>query len=307
MKPSAANRGVVLVIALIVCAPTAARGNSRPWVGEESEGNAVGIEYQKRGIVFAVAEGAAELTLVGRGLVTLFSARTTLATPLLTPEQIASLNQLSYTELMKRTGGPNLFIIALLLVMWVLAVAIAIGRFQLYRVARDVSRGFAPRCAQALKNDRIEEAISLSAAHSKSHLATVVNAYLQEIGVHENISEVSDDEIKAGERAPQRAIAFQLLEFKRGLLGLTAISSTASLIGLLGLVFGLIQALQSLKSDADANAVDAIALTLNGLLILALGFALVVLARWRLNSAVQRVKDYTIEMENTASEIISYI
>ena len=47
-------------------------------------------------------------------------------------------------------------------------------RYLTYTAAKKQSREFAPRVAQALKNNRIEEAINISDKHRKSHLAMVV-------------------------------------------------------------------------------------------------------------------------------------
>ena len=124
------------------------------------------------------------------------------------------------TEMVKNLGWVALTVIVILLIMSMYSIAIMVERFLTYSAAKKQSREFAPRVAQALKNDRIEEAINISDKHKKSHLAMVVNAGLQEFRAHEASSDISGDEIEASKRALQRAIAIKSAEFKRGLSGL---------------------------------------------------------------------------------------
>ena len=80
------------------------------------------------------------------------------------------------TEMVKNLGWVALTVIVILLIMSMYSIAIMVERFLTYSAAKKQSREFAPRVAQALKNDRIEEAINISDKHKKSHLAMVVNA-----------------------------------------------------------------------------------------------------------------------------------
>ncbi len=88
------------------------------------------------------------------------------------------------TEMVKNLGWVALTVIIILLIMSMYSIAIMVERFLTYSAAKKQSREFAPRVAQALKNDRIEEAINISAKHTRSHLAMVVNSGLQEFRAH---------------------------------------------------------------------------------------------------------------------------
>jgi biopolymer transport protein ExbB/TolQ len=162
------------------------------------------------------------------------------------------------TEMVKNLGWVALTVIIILLIMSMYSIAIMVERFLTYSAAKKQSREFAPRVAQALKNDRIEEAINISDKHKKSHLAMVVNAGLQEFRAHEASSDISGDEIEASKRALQRAIAIKSAEFKRGLSGLATIGSTAPFVGLFGTVFGIINAFTGMKS-AESAGIGAVA------------------------------------------------
>ena len=197
-------------------------------------------------------------------------------------------------------------VIVILLIMSVYSIAIMVERFLTYRAAKQQSREFAPRVAQALKNDRIEEAISISDKHKKSHLAMVVNSGLQEFRAHQNSSDISGDEIEASKRALQRAVAIKSAEFKRGLSGLATIGSTAPFVGLFGTVFGIIGAFQGMK-NAESAGIAAVAGGISeALLTTALGLVVAVPAVWLFNYFTGKVDSFVVEMDNSASELVDY-
>ena len=197
-------------------------------------------------------------------------------------------------------------VVIILLIMSMYSIAIMVERFLTYSAAKKQSREFAPRVAQALKNDRIEEAINISDKHKKSHLAMVVNAGLQEFRAHEQSADISGEEIEASKRALQRAIAIKSAEFKRGLSGLATIGSTAPFVGLFGTVFGIINAFTGMKS-AESAGIGAVAGGIaEALLTTALGLAVAVPAVWLFNYFTGKVDGFIVEMDNSASELIDY-
>ncbi|HUQ33481.1 MAG TPA: hypothetical protein VM095_15270, partial [Pyrinomonadaceae bacterium] len=103
----------------------------------------------------------------------------------------------SMYEIFKNLDAVAYTVVGILLLMSVYSIAIMVERYLTYSQAKKQSREFAPRVAQALKNDRIEEAINISDKHRRSHLAMVVNSGLQEFRAHEQSSEISGDEIEA--------------------------------------------------------------------------------------------------------------
>ena len=140
-------------------------------------------------------------------------------------------NDLSITKMIKSMGPVAITVVIILLIMSVYSIAIMVERYLTYSAAKKQSREFAPRVAQALKNNRIEEAINISDKHRKSHLAMVVNSGLQEFRAHEQSNEISGDEIEASKRALQRAIAIKTAEFRRGLSGCGAGRSGEAAVG----------------------------------------------------------------------------
>ncbi len=208
-------------------------------------------------------------------------------------------------QMLRNTGIIGKIVIAILLLMSVFSIAIMVERFLTYSAAKKQSREFAPRVAQALKNDRIEEAINISDKHKRSHLAMVVNAGLQEFRAQE-ANELTSDDIDASKRALQRAIAIKTNEFKRGLSGLATIGSTAPFVGLFGTVFGIINAFQGMKA-AEGAGIGAVAGGIaEALLTTALSLAVAVPAVWLFNYFTGKVDGFVVEMDNSASELIDY-
>ena len=162
-------------------------------------------------------------------------------------------NDLSIQKMIKSMGPVAITVVIILLIMSVYSIAIMVERYLTYSAAKKQSREFAPRVAQALKNNRIEEAINISDKHRKSHLAMVVNSGLQEFRAHEQSSDISGNEIEASKRALQRAIAIKTAEFRRGLSGLATIGSTAPFVGLFGTVFGIINAFRGVENAGQTG------------------------------------------------------
>lgn len=212
----------------------------------------------------------------------------------------------SITQMIKSMGAVAISVVVVLLIMSVYSIAIMVERYLTYSAAKKQSREFAPRVAQALKNDRIEEAINISDKHRKSHLAMVVSSGLQEFRAHEQSSEISGDEIEASKRALQRAIAIKTAEFKRGLSGLATIGSTAPFVGLFGTVFGIINAFRGMK-NAESAGISAVAGGISeALFTTALGLLVAVPAVWLFNYFTGKVDGFVVEMDNSASELVDY-
>jgi biopolymer transport protein ExbB/biopolymer transport protein TolQ len=212
----------------------------------------------------------------------------------------------SITSMVKSMGAVAIAVVVVLLIMSVYSIAIMVERYLTYSAAKKQSREFAPRVAQALKNDRIEEAINISDKHRKSHLAMVVSSGLQEFRAHEQSADISGDEIDASKRALQRAIAIKTAEFKRGLSGLATIGSTAPFVGLFGTVFGIINAFRGMK-NAESAGISAVAGGISeALFTTALGLLVAVPAVWLFNYFTGKVDGFVVEMDNSASELVDY-
>ncbi len=197
-------------------------------------------------------------------------------------------------------------VLIILLVMSIWSIAIMVERYLTFTAARNQSREFAPKVATSLKNQKIDEAISLSDKYKKSHLAMVVNAGLQEFRAHQLSSDISGEVVDSSKRALQRASAIKIAEFRRGLSGLATIGSTAPFVGLFGTVFGIINAFVGMR-EAESAGISAVAGGIaEALVTTAVGLAVAVPAVWLFNYFVSKVDNFVVEMDNSSAELIDF-
>ena len=102
---------------------------------------------------------------------------------------------------------PGWIVIIVLLLQSIYMIAVGIERYLTYNKAKQQSRQYAPKVAQALKNSNLDEAINIGDKHKDSHLAMVVSSGLKEFAAHQGNTDISGEEMEASKRALQRAIA----------------------------------------------------------------------------------------------------
>jgi biopolymer transport protein ExbB/TolQ len=200
---------------------------------------------------------------------------------------------------------PGWAVIIILLLMSIYIIAVGIERWLTYNKAKTESRLYAPKVAQALKNNNVEEAITISDRHKNSHLAMVVSSGLKEFGAHQG-ADISGDDLEASKRATARAMAVKTAELKRGLSGLATVGSTAPFVGLFGTVVGIIGAFVALAANESAGIGAVGAAIAEALIATAFGIAVAVPAVWLFNYFTNKVASFGIEMENSSSELIDY-
>ncbi len=201
---------------------------------------------------------------------------------------------------------PGWGVIITLLLQSVYMIAVGIERYLTYSKAKAQSRQYAPKVAQALKNSNIDEAINIGDKHKDSHLAMVVSSGLKEFAAHQGNADISADEMEASKRALDRAIAVKTAELKRGLSGLATVGSTAPFVGLFGTVVGIIGAFQALKSNESAGIGAVGGAISEALIATAFGILVAIPAVWLFNYFTSKVTSFSVEMENSASELVDY-
>ena len=209
-------------------------------------------------------------------------------------------------DIAKSLTIPGWGVIITLLIESVYMIAVGIERWLTYSKAKAQSRQYAPKVAQALKNSNIDEAINIGDKHKDSHLAMVVSSGLKEFAAHQGNSDISADEMEASKRALERAIAVKTAELKRGLSGLATVGSTAPFVGLFGTVVGIIGAFQALKTNESAGIGAVGGAIAEALVATAFGILVAIPAVWLFNYFTSKVTSFSVEMENSASELVDY-
>ncbi len=194
-------------------------------------------------------------------------------------------------------------VILFLLSAWSLGVMI--DRVLMYSAARKQSRVFVQQVAGALKEGKLDEAISIAERNKKSHIAKVVATGLSEF--QSASAQVSDAEvIEAAKRGLERSVAIVHAEMKRGLSGLATIGSTAPFVGLFGTVVGIINAFKGIESQ-KLSGLSAVAGGISEALVTtALGLLVAVPAVWAYNYFTNKVEAFDVEMDNSSMELVNY-
>jgi len=216
----------------------------------------------------------------------------------------------SLIDMYNSMGPTAKFIILVMALMSVYSLSVMIERFLTYRKAKKQSRAYAPKVAKLLKDGKVQEAIKISSGKDvrNSHLAKVLLAGLQEYEYQkETGGGTRDDMMEAAHRAIERATALNVTDLKRGLSGLATIGATAPFVGLLGTVIGIINAFRGMALTGSGGIGAISAGIAEALVATAVGLFVAIPAVWAFNYLTTRVESFTVEMDNSASELIDYM
>jgi len=155
-------------------------------------------------------------------------------------------------DLRSMWGSMSIIAKAVVFILFILSawsLGVMIDRALMYSAARKQSRVFVQQVAGALREGKLDEAISIAERNKKSHIAKVVATGLSEF--QSASAQVSEAEVvEAAKRGLDRSIAIVHADMKRGLSGLATIGSTAPFVGLFGTVVGIINAFKGIEEKS---------------------------------------------------------
>ena len=225
---------------------------------------------------------------------------------------ISSLNLLALQagtwDLRSMWGSMSIIAKVVVFILFILSawsLGVMIDRALMYSAARKQSRVFVQQVAGALREGKLDEAISIAERNKKSHIAKVVATGLSEF--QSASAQVSEAEVvEAAKRGLDRSIAIVHADMKRGLSGLATIGSTAPFVGLFGTVIGIINAFKGIEAE-KATGLSAVAGGISEALVTtALGLLVAVPAVWAFNYFTNKVEAFDVEMDNSSMELINY-
>jgi len=216
------------------------------------------------------------------------------------------MGQMNILELWNSMGWIAKGVVILLLILSAYSISVMVERWLAFRQARKQSRLFTPAVAECLKDGKIDEAIALGEQYNKSHLAKVLVSGLHELQAHTKSKDIPGETIEASRRALERATAVCIEDLKRGLGGLATIGSTAPFVGLFGTTIGIINAFTGMKTEETAGIAAVAGGIAEALVTTAFGLFVAVPAVWAYNAFTNRVETFTVEMDNSSSELIDY-
>jgi len=213
-------------------------------------------------------------------------------------------------------------VVVVLLVMSMYALGITVERFFMLRRGRRLSlsyvRSIAPLVAATGK---LREAAGLDARFDGSPVARVIGAGLKEWD-RATQAEAEREKIRgprpevariqradAVSRTMERVKERELAGLRRGLSVLATVSSSAPFVGLFGTVGGIITAFQKLADPAKGGGgIGTVSAGIaEALITTAVGLAVAIISVWFYNYFIARVDDITIDIDETASELIDSV
>ncbi len=209
-------------------------------------------------------------------------------------------------ELWSQMGVVAKGVVIILLLLSAYSISVMIERWLTYRQARKQSRLFTPAVAECLKDGKIDEAIALGEQYNKSHLAKVLVSGLHELQAHSKSKDIPGESIESSRRSLERATAIAIEDLKRYLGGLATIGATAPFVGLFGTTIGIINAFQGMKTEETAGIAAVAGGIAEALVTTALGLFVAVPAVWAFNYFTNKIETFTVEMDNSSSELIDY-
>jgi biopolymer transport protein ExbB/TolQ len=202
-------------------------------------------------------------------------------------------------------------VVVVLLAMSAYSLSISVERLVAYRKGRALSRLYIEALAPMVENTtRLTEAVDLHKRFVGAPVATVVGAGVVEYGKSVGGKPSSAfDVAEAVNRTMERVKERELATLRRGLPVLATVASSAPFVGLFGTVGGIITAFQKLadptKGGGGIGTVSAgIA---EALITTAVGLGVAILTVWFYNYFTARLDDITIDIDETASELVDSI
>jgi biopolymer transport protein ExbB/TolQ len=215
-------------------------------------------------------------------------------------------SQFTFYNIVNNITIPGWVVIIVLTLQLVYLIAIGIERYLTYGKTKSQSMAYAPKVSQALKKGDLDEAIALGDKFKDSHLAMVVSSGLKEFQAGASQDGVTNETMEASKRALERAIAIKTAELKRGLSGLASVGSTAPFVGLLGTVIGIMFAFDVIATTKNAGIAEVGGKIAEALVATAYGIAVAVPGVWLFNWFSNKVTSFSVEMENSASELVDF-
>jgi biopolymer transport protein ExbB/biopolymer transport protein TolQ len=198
----------------------------------------------------------------------------------------------------------------ILVIMSMWSFGVAIERVYTFTQARNQSKAYAPQVAKHLKDNRLKDAIALSASKNfrYSHLAKVVLAGLQEYQFQQESGGTlsREDLVDSVRRSIQRATALTQSDLKKGVNTLATIGTTAPFVGLLGTVVGVINAFVGIAATGSGGIGAVSAGIAEALVETALGLIVAIPAVWFYNYLTGRLDYFNVEMDNSSSELVDF-
>jgi len=217
---------------------------------------------------------------------------------------------MDFLELWEQMGTSVKILMGLLALMSMASVGVYFERLFTFTQATTQSKAFAPAVAKHLKDGKLKEAIQMAGTknYRYSHLGKVVAAGIQEYQFQQDsgVAMSKDDVVDSVRRSIQRATALTSSDLKKGMGILATIGSTAVFVGLLATTLGVINAFQGIAATGSGGLGAVSGGISEALVGTAIGLFVAIPAVWFYNHLTGRLEYFTVEMDNSSSELVDY-
>lgn len=205
-------------------------------------------------------------------------------------------------------------VVIILLIMSIMGIGIAAERFMTFRKAKVQSIGYIGSLLPLVSTPgRLREAVGLDQRWQGSPVAKVIGTGVNEfvrgleaLGAKANDPAEFEMVVDGASRTMERVKERQVAGLRRGLPLLATISSSAPFVGLFGTVFGIITAFKQMADPTKGGGgiASVSAGIAEALFTTAVGLAVAIISVWFYNFFIQKVDDMTIDVDETAGEVL---
>ena len=224
----------------------------------------------------------------------------------------------SLTHMWSQMGMVAKIVVIILVIMSIYAIGVAVERFLTFRKGRRQSIGYIGALHQKLggmaNRGMLVHAVGLDEFWVGSPIARVIGSGVRDfVSGAEALGPRAHDPaeiellVDGVSRSMERVKTREIANMKQGLSTLATISSSAPFVGLFGTVFGIITAFQNM-ADPSKGGGGGLATVSAGiseaLLTTAVGLAVAIVSVWFYNYFTGRVDAITIDVDETAGEVL---
>ena len=201
-------------------------------------------------------------------------------------------------------------VVTVLALMSVYSYAVMVERFLALRWARERSAQLADEVEEGGLTANVDGLLAKATdAEQQGHcsLASVVSAGLREYETLKEEGQPSAVVVEGVDEAVSRALDVAVINLRQRLTGMATISGVAPFLGLLGTVTGLIVAFRGIAETGSGGIATVSGGISEALVTTVIGLFVAIPALWAYNYFMSKIDVMTIELDNSASGIVSHV
>ena len=198
-------------------------------------------------------------------------------------------------------------VVLVLVVLSIYSYAVMVDRTLALRWTRQRSAGFAEEArGSSLEVGSLLERANAAEELGYCPLATVGGAALSEFELLREEGQSGEVIMEAVDEATGRALDVAILNLRTRLSGMATIAGVAPFLGLFGTVTGLISAFRGIAETGSGGLATVSGGISEALVTTVIGLFVAIPALWAYNFFMNRVDVIGVEMDNSASQLVTH-